>query len=770
MISKWRIVALAGVPVMAVVLGGAVSRGAQGAVLLAMGLIMLVFPVRLAPPRWLWMLALGLGAWLLTAFLPAGAMGESWRGALAAAGGPGLGPWRTAQPWLTLEGVALAAAVLAWVVYVGCQPLDDRHRALWLKVHVSGLGVVALLALVVHFGQVPLPLWPETRFGPFPNRNQTANVFALAGVLAFALGMRQLRHERRNGLIWLGLLGLFLAAVLVNGSRAGLVLLFGGCGAWLVWDGWGARKKSWVALGLSGALVALAAALLFGGEALERTLTTLRSADQWGDDVRWKIQRDALGLVADHPVFGVGVGNFDGVFSFYREHFRNTARPIHPESDWVWLASEAGLPGVILVLALLICWGKSVWPREGEKDRRLRRGALIAAGLFALHGCIDVPGHRLGSMLTALALVPLAWPPRPLIPCGLGTRLRMAGAGVLVAALGAWFLAQALGKIEVPGLVRKDKLLREAETYDRAALHYDAINAAAEGMVLAPLDWRFYFYSARARLRLNIGWTQAEREFRRSRLLEPDSPFVVYQEGALWVGRRPDLALNAWEETLRRSEHRTSHFRQMLGDARRDADLLPRLEVLVERYPELDFFFLRSAPDAVFHQRLAALLATTPEAVGFTPGDAGEFFGTWKERRGNGAFVRELAQHPAWEAVGWWWAAVALAEERDWSGAFALTDRHLPRPVMPGVPVDLSRAREMVKRYPDDLAAGYALAAAASQAGDWPTAVERLEKLSKLPEAPAYFHFLQSEALRKLGREAEAWQALTRYHLESEKR
>jgi tetratricopeptide (TPR) repeat protein len=393
----------------------------------------------------------------------------------------------------------------------------------------------------------------------------------------------------------------------------------------------------------------------------------------------------------------------------------------------------------------------------------LRRAALVVVALFLAHSLIDVPGHRMGSVLAVLAMLPLAAPARLPDSCGQGARFALAGAGLLIVLLGGLFLAQATGRIVMPGQVRREALVREIEANDRAGLHYDAINNCEEGISFAPLDWRFHFFSARSRLRINVGWSQAAEEFARARLLEPDSPLLVLHEGMLWVGRDPERAISAWSEALRRTDRKREHFRMMLDAAQRDERLMARMEALVEGHPELDFFFLHSVPDAVFDQRLSQLLSMTPEAAGFRPEDAGAFFNTWRSRRGAARFVEELAAHPAWEAAGWWWAAESLAGAGQWKEAFALADRYLVPPALPPQEADLARIRQQVRRYPDDLPAGFALAAAEGREGDWEGAARRLERLCADPQAPAYFHYELARALRKVGREPEAWKALERY-------
>lgn len=767
MTAQVRVAALAAVPVLAFAAGGAVSRGGQGLALVAMGLVMLLFPPRQSVPRWL---AAGLAAWLLllaAAFLPAWGMEGpgSWRAALEATGVLKFGPLRTVQPWLTLEALAVAAAGAAWALYLTTQPLDDRERAQLLKAYLLGIAAVAVLALLAQLSGTDVPFWGGAPFGPFPNRNQTGNVFALAGVLAFVLGLRQLHHGRRKGWVWIGVLGVCLVAVLVNGSRAGLLLLPLGIAGWLVADAMASRRFTRAAMGASAALLLAALALVAGGEALERAFASLGRAGEWTENARWKIQKDAFGMAAAHPLLGVGLGNFDGVFALHRGHFRDYSRPIHPESDWAWLAAEAGFPAALLLAALALFSLRTCWPQAAQKERRLRLGACVALAAFLLHSLLDVPGHRLGSLLPALMLLPLAWPPRPLEVPGLPLRATAALAGLGLLALGGWFMAQALDRVPPTGRHKVGKLLAAVKGMARGGPWAEVLNACDDGRRTAPLEWRFHFHAARARLKLNVGASRAAQEFRAFRLLEPDSPFTVLQEGQLWVGRgEPDFALEAWRAALeRKQDGRKSVFREMLEAARKEPGLFARLPELAEPYPELEFYFLESAPDEVFDRHLAALLARPPADSGLEPRDLEAFLDAWRRRRGDAAFLREVAPHPAWARAGWSVVGQACANTGDFIRALHLADEALPAPTLPVVRDGGQRARELLERYPDDLAAGTSLALIERSRGEWDKAAARLARLTQHPDAPAYLWWLQAEALRKLDRPAEAWKALQHY-------
>ena len=65
---------------------------------------------------------------------------------------------------------------------------------------------------------------------------------------------------------------------------------------------------------------------------------------------RLAVQADAWRMLAAHPVSGVGLGSFDGVFPFFRSLSASIWRTVHPESDWLWFACEAGvLAGLLAV-------------------------------------------------------------------------------------------------------------------------------------------------------------------------------------------------------------------------------------------------------------------------------------------------------------------------------------------------------------------------------------------------------------------------------------
>ena len=171
------------------------------------------------------------------------------------------------------------------------------------------------------------------------------------------------------------------------------------------------------------------------------------------------------------------------------------SRAVHPESDWLWAAVEMGWPAVALLLAGLLYGLRRCLPL-GEN---LRAAAAVCAVAFALHGLVDVSGHRAGAAWPALFLFGIAMnPARPGEPRAWVAPLFRIFGGVL-AALAAWWLASDRwdwGRDFAPTtrtLARLDGRLQKA----KGGGDYPAMIATAtEALRIAPLQWDFYFLRA----------------------------------------------------------------------------------------------------------------------------------------------------------------------------------------------------------------------------------------------------------------------------------
>jgi O-antigen ligase len=95
----------------------------------------------------------------------------------------------------------------------------------------------------------------------------------------------------------------------------------------------------------------------------------------------------ALGMIRDHPLFGVGLGGFS-------YQFRGSTPEIYPHDIWLTFWVEIGLLGVIAFAVILfgLLWlGWRAWPRVRDFYRPALWGALASLVMWTVHGVVDSP-------------------------------------------------------------------------------------------------------------------------------------------------------------------------------------------------------------------------------------------------------------------------------------------------------------------------------------------------------------------------------------------
>ncbi len=405
----WLNVVVPALPVLACFLGGATAKWSEGVVVALLGVMLLIQPPKVSWGLTLNLILLALLASVATAFLPANwFLQPAWRTALTQDFGVNLPSTLSPQPWISLGCFLSFLAGLSWLYYVSTLDLELREVRTQLRTFAFGVACLTALCVALYFGHTALSFWHNERgFGPFPNRNQTANLFGVTAVVILACGQEDIRKGRKRWVLWLVALAVIVVGIVLDFSRAGVLLLVAGSGLWLAAFALRKGSAARIALGVSLLLVLLTAILLFGGQTFERF--NLRAGDTGvATDLRWGLFRDVFHLISASPWCGIGLGNFDAVFAVFRDASLTNARAIHPESDWFWFWAEAGWPAVVLTLTgiVLIVW--RIFPLREGTNQRFRVAALIAALLFALHGLVDVSGHRVGTAFAALFLFGLA--------------------------------------------------------------------------------------------------------------------------------------------------------------------------------------------------------------------------------------------------------------------------------------------------------------------------------------------------------------------------
>ncbi|HEY0370262.1 MAG TPA: O-antigen ligase family protein [Chthoniobacterales bacterium] len=765
----WKDFATALLPVVACFLGGATEKWAEGIVVALLGLLLLANPPQLSLGKVWNALALafvGLGA---VAFLPAHWFFiADWREALLNDFGVQLPPTLSPQPWISAGCLTSLIAGLAWLYYVSTQQLD--HRALRRQLRIFGVAVIALatLSTILYFAKTALPFWHNQRhFGPFPNRNQTADLLGITSVVIVACAQDEIRRRNVRWIFWAIGLVLVVTAILLNFSRAGLLILVAGSAAWLGVLALRAGTTSRIAIAASALLVLLTAVLLFGGETLARF--HLRGVDSNGtvpSDFRWLIFHDALAMIRASPWCGIGLGNFQSVFALFREASLGQNRALHPESDWFWVAAELGWPSVLLIIGGATILARRVFPLDQGTEMRLRTAAFIGALLFALHGAFDVSAHRVGSAYAGLLLFGLALR-RPLNasasrPIAIVSRI----IGFAFVVIGSIWIYASARAIPLPGGIGADLERTLAADANKHRDFNATIEHAARGLQWAPLDWQLYFVRAIGEVAVAQP-ANAVDDFRRARFLEPGSYEVPYQEGLTWIAREPVLAITAWREALRRAgSERASLFSRMLSAA---SQLNPTVNAMLEDFaatkPEFALTYLERASGEAFNRAVIRLLENDPGLRALTNDQKTRLFALWSER-GDVQRLADFVRGDS-ELLKFAWRGVAKADAAggDFHTAFQLAQQFGERPKLPPIQPNESTAelQQRVFAAANDYEAGLTLYAQQLKDGKIDDALVTLRHFSEQPNAPAYFRFLEAEGWAAKGDWERAWNAFTAF-------
>ncbi len=295
------------------------------------------------------------------------------------------------------ERILYVAALL--VVYlVAVETSDDQS----FRSRLSGLSALSagLLAAVGIAQFAGFPLFPDLQlFGRLRMYSLVGNPNYLAGSLA-ALLLFSLYWFLQGGTVrrLTGGVAIILALVclLLTRSRGGWlacicgVIIFVGI---LVKNSYfpsypdrsGRRRRMIKKLALAAAamVAGLIITVSFWNDRLDLGERVKSALDPDNPNIRkrllmWKV---SWKIVGDHPVFGVGLGTLgDRYLDYQRRYFlegneddrKYSASPNHIHNDYLELAAETGVPGVILFLSFLaaVFWrGLSSLPGNGENNR-----------------------------------------------------------------------------------------------------------------------------------------------------------------------------------------------------------------------------------------------------------------------------------------------------------------------------------------------------------------------------------------------------------------
>ena len=766
----WTMFAIVGITLLAPAMAGSTELWAMAVIMVLTGAILLINPPRRAVPWFPTVLFLGLIGLAGAGFLPAAwSSFPKWRLDLISLGAD-LPSTRSPQPWITLQWCCLLLMILCWSYYLISFPWGRRSRESALVWFAVGVLVLAAAVIASHVTQTRVPFWPNVpEFGFFPNRNQTSNLLGLGGIVIYAIGLHRLQEHRPTWWIWLCSLSVICWALILNYSRAGILLFFGGALAWHAWWVVQAKDRRGPLAALCALILLLALFLLNGGKTLQRfqqeTPTSLLSADQNG---RLPIFHDAVDLANQTPFLGAGLGNFRGLFSSARHHFVSTSEAVHPESDWLWSAVDLGWAGPTLVVLLIVWWLGGCFPFAIGTARPLRIAALICGIAFAIHGLFDVSAHRLGTLCPALFLASMALHPHPAADwrsSGFVSGLFRALGFILIVIAGSWF-GSVIGESRMPTTLEIAQLENGIDRATRNNDYAQVLDLSDDGLRAAPLNWIFYFRRGLAEAALYRPRSDAVRDFTIARYLFPHWPDLYLSEGSIWLDLgEADLAFDVFREGLERlGPNAPILYANFYGLVKNDADLRDRWRELGAHDPRFVVNTLATADPVEFQLELDVLLTEDPDLQKLKEADLKRVFAIWLQQGDSLRLMEAMKAHPNWRQIGWQFMARAAANVQDYRQAYETAIQHVVPPTLPNLSAaDIGPLSAQFQESRDIGRTGLALASAQINAEDFDGAFRTLEIAASAPHPLPAIYFLQAQLRARQANWPKAWQALTQY-------
>jgi O-antigen ligase len=751
-------------PVLACFLAGATEKWEEGVVITVLGFCLLVRPPRFSLGAITNLVLFSLFILTAVALLPAYWFFQpEWRAACVNNVAIRLPSTLTPQPCITLGYLVSFAAGLSWLYVVSTQDVGLREVRFQLRLFTSGIALLAAICIAFYLARIAPSFWHnEQNFGPFSNPNQTGDLLALAAIVILACGQDDFRKKRKRWIAWILVLVLIVAAIVLNSSRSGIGVLVVGSAFWLSASIFRKHFPSRLALGVFFLFLLVTALVVFGEQTFRKFHLSNFGSVGTSLDLRWRIFHDTFRLIRDSPWCGIGFGNFESIFAVFRNASLSDPRALHPDSDWLWLWTEAGWPVIVLTLLGIVLLVSRVFPLQEGTNQRYRLAALIAAVLFAIRGIVDVSGHQVGTAFAAIFLLGLAlhrplslkanrWMPMLFRIVGIG--LLVAGLSLVVAARGQKLLPGSVGVSNAKGL---------SVVADRERNFDETIALTTRALRWAPLDWQLYLARAIAEVEVKQERSAVD-DFRRALFLEPIAYEVPLAEGNAWLPHRPVLAVTAWREALRRAGPlRPQVYKSMLSDSSlKNSDISSILEAIGLSEHDLIMPYLNRVSDASFNRVLAQLLRNDPNLQSFSETEKLALFAFWSERGDPEEISRIVEQHPEWLRYAWAGIAKYKAGKKDFRAAYELTQRYGEPAALPLVAANLS-LQDLQKRFHDapyNSGIGYELYRAQMQNGRVDDALLIARHFSEWPNAPAYFHFLEAQCWAEKQHWEHAWNA-----------
>lgn len=330
-------------------------------------------------------------------------------------------PWR---PWSIVPGATFNAAsslVVPFATLLLLLQLKPDERLLLPALLLGFVTISMLVGLLQFSGAVLNNVFvndtPGAVAGTFANRNHFALFLAIGCLLAPVWSFAGEKQPRwRTPVAW-GLVLLFLLTILGSGSRAGLgvglaAVLLGLLMSRKAMQRALARYPRWVFPAVIAGIVGIVALFVLLSFLSNRAVSIDRVfALDATQDMRSRGLPVVLGLLGDLFPFGAGLGSFDPIFRAY-EPF-DLLKPTyfnHAHNDFLEVMLDAGLPGLLLLVAAFGWWAwasvRAWWAGPHRRQALPRLGSAILF-LVAIASIVDYPART--PMMMAVIMIAATW-------------------------------------------------------------------------------------------------------------------------------------------------------------------------------------------------------------------------------------------------------------------------------------------------------------------------------------------------------------------------
>jgi len=293
---------------------------------------------------------------------------------------------------------ALLFTAYALLCFLLVQTLQQTRQLEWMARAVAIYGVaVALFALVQGFSSngklywLRKPYFEGWIYGPYVNHNHYAGLMEMLTPVPLVIALSR-RCSRQNRWLAGAAASVMASSILFSGSRGGMIAFAAEMLLLVILLlRQNAHTKTMGAM-VAFVLLTLVLAGWMGDSALIQRLGSIhtQARSELSGGTRLSIDRDALRMSLQKPLWGWGLASFPDVYPQFRSFYTNLWVD-HAHNDYLQLLAEMGMAGFLVVVWFLIITLRAA----AKKLRHQGWGTNGLAGLAALVGISGILVHSL---------------------------------------------------------------------------------------------------------------------------------------------------------------------------------------------------------------------------------------------------------------------------------------------------------------------------------------------------------------------------------------